>query len=54
MSDIDLRDKTRFMMMLGAAAVVGALIVGAAGLWLARGNAILLDMSTSLAGFFCL
>ncbi len=31
-----------------------ALVAGAASLWLARGNAILLDLSSGVASFMCL
>jgi hypothetical protein len=31
-----------------------ALLAGAAALWLERGNAILLDLSSSLSSFMCL
>jgi hypothetical protein len=43
-----------FIAALVVAAGAGALIVGAAGLWLARGNAIMLDLAMGLRSIFCL
>lgn len=43
------RAMTWLVLMIGA-----ALVAGAAVLWLERGQAMLLDLSTSVASFMCL
>lgn len=43
------RPMTWLILLFGA-----ALIAGAAGLWLERGHAMLLDLSSSVASFMCL
>jgi len=43
------RMMTWLVLMIGA-----ALVAGAAALWLERGQAMLLDLSTSVASFMCL
>ncbi len=43
------RSVTWIVLLAGA-----ALIAGAAALWLKRGNAMLLDLSSSISSFMCL